>query len=139
MSKETLISALIYIDRMTKVASFQITSFEIHRVLVIACILSIKYNCDEFYDNVYYAHVAGTSLKEFNEIEEEFLCILEYNLFIHEDQYIAFCQRFKEYISEPPSHSNGLFSYESCETQESGSEECSMTDIVQQHSGVENY
>ena len=107
-----LISALIYIDRMIKVASFQITSFEIHRVLATACILSIKYNCDEFYDNVYYAYVAGISLKEFNEIEEEFLCILEYNLFIHEDQYIAFCQHVKEYVSESSTHSNGLFSYE---------------------------
>ena len=44
IEKETLITSLIYINRFCTKTNFQITEYEIHRLLLTAIILSIKYN-----------------------------------------------------------------------------------------------
>ena len=72
MEKNTLILSLIYIDRLCKIACITLTYYNIHRILFISILVSIKYNEDQYYDNKYYAEIAGVKLKELNTLEYNF-------------------------------------------------------------------
>ena len=90
----TLICSLIYIDRICDIAGITLTYYNIHRILFAAVLTSIKYNEDVFYDNNYYAQVAGVRTKELKMIEYNFLELIEFNLFIFEDEYL----KYKNYL-----------------------------------------
>ena len=70
IEKSTLILSLIYIDRLCQLCKLTLTYYNIHRIVFAAILIAIKYNEDNFYDNKYYAEIAGVNLKElkFNRI-----------------------------------------------------------------------
>ena len=82
MEDNTLIIALIFIDRLCNIASITLTQYNIHRILFAAILTAVKYNEDKIYDNVYYAEIAGVPLKELNIMESEFLGLINFNLCI---------------------------------------------------------
>ena len=90
----SLICSLIYVDRICEIAGITLTYYYIHRILFAAVLTSIKYNEDVFYDNNYYAQVAGVRTKELNMIEYTFLELIEFNLFILEEDYF----KYKNYL-----------------------------------------
>jgi hypothetical protein len=47
-------------------------------------------NEDRVYANDYYAQVAGVPLKEFNNIESEFLVLNNFNFFVSEEEYLKY-------------------------------------------------
>lgn len=49
-----------------------------HRYLIIAIVLAIKYQDDDIYKNDYYAKVGGITMQELNDMEKEFLELLDY-------------------------------------------------------------
>lgn len=55
LERSTLISSLIYIDRLCELGKLTLTYYNIHRILFAGILIAIKYNEDEFYDNKYYA------------------------------------------------------------------------------------
>ena len=73
IEKNTLILSLIYIDRFCKLSKLTLTCYNIHRILFTSILISIKYNEDTFYDNKYYAEIAGVQLKELNILEYNFV------------------------------------------------------------------
>ena len=58
--ENTLISALIYIDRIAKIK--KITKLNVYKLLFISILISLKYNEDEIYSNNYYSQIAGVSI-----------------------------------------------------------------------------
>jgi hypothetical protein len=90
----TLICSLIYIDRIFENWGIILTYYNIHRILFAAILSSIKYNEDIFYDNKYYAEVFGVKSKELKLIEYSFMRLLNFNLFILEEQY----SKYENYI-----------------------------------------
>ena len=90
----TLICSLIYVDRICDMGGITLTYYNIHRILFAAVLTSIKYNEDVFYDNNYYAQVAGVRTKELKMIEYNFLELIEFNLFILEEEYL----KYKNYL-----------------------------------------
>ena len=90
----TLICSLIYIDRIFENSGIILTYYNIHRILFAAILSSIKYNEDIFYDNKYYAEVFGVKSKELKLIEYSFMRLLNFNLFILEEQY----SKYENYI-----------------------------------------
>ena len=63
------VTAFIYIDRaIQNEPSFFPTQKNIHRLVLGAVILAIKYNDDIYADNQFYAKVGGISLKEINSL-----------------------------------------------------------------------
>jgi hypothetical protein len=93
IERSTLICTLIYLDRIIK-NFIIITEYDIHRLLLMSLITSIKYNEDVIYDNMDFSKIAGISLKEFNKIETEFLLILNFKLYIKEIEF----QQYKKYL-----------------------------------------
>ena len=81
------ISALIYIDRLNINSNIILSEYNIHRLIFICILASIKFNSDTVYDNKYYAQVAGLSTDELFELETEFYKNIHFDLYITEDEY----------------------------------------------------
>jgi len=87
VEKSTLIISLIYIDRLCNKANITLTYYNIHRILFSAILLSIKYNEDSFYDNKYYAQIAGVKTKELNTLEYNFSKMINCTFYISKEDY----------------------------------------------------
>ena len=89
----TLIIAMIYIDRICKEKVF-LNDFNIHRIMIIAIYIAYSYNEDKTYDNNYLSLVSGMSKNEILTLEEDFLELIEFKLFVNDEVY----HQYKEYI-----------------------------------------
>ena len=89
----TLIIAMIYIDRICKEKVF-LNEFNIHRIMVIAIYMAYIYNEDCVYDNNYLALVSGLNKTDMVTLEEDFLDLIEFNLFVSEDTF----EKYKKYF-----------------------------------------
>ena len=95
MEKSTLIISLILIDRLCQISNLTLTYYNIHRILFTAILVSIKYNEDNYFENKYYAEIAGVKLKELQLLEYSFISLLQFNLFIHNEIY----QKYQLYLN----------------------------------------
>ena len=87
VEKNTLILALIYIDRLCKIGKILLTNYNIYRILFSALILAIKYNEDKYFDNEYYSQIAGIKMEELKNIEYNFLSLCDFNVFVDEETF----------------------------------------------------
>lgn len=92
----TLILGLIYIDKICEKASIILSEFNIHKILFTSIIIAIKYNEDLFYDNNYYAKIAGVTTKELKKLESEFLRLIKFELFVNKNIF----EKYKNYINQ---------------------------------------
>ena len=83
----SLISALIYIDRFCERNNITINKNNIHRLLLVALVVAIKYNEDLHYTNTIFSQVGGIPLDYLNLLESVFLHGIMFSLFIHETIY----------------------------------------------------
>ena len=95
LEKNTLISCLIFIDRFCELSKTTLTYYNIHRILFASIITSIKYNEDSFYDNKYYAQIAGIKIEELNMIEEEFVLMCDFQFYISDDIF----ENYNKYLT----------------------------------------
>jgi len=96
MEKSTLILSLAQIDHFCKKANLVLTYYNIHRILFTAILISIKYNEDKYYDNVFYSRIAGVELKELKEMEYSFLELSNFNVFVGHKEY----EQYQKYLEE---------------------------------------
>ena len=87
MEDSTLTIALIYIERLLNKQNIKLSKYNVHRILLTSISLAIKYNEDEIYANNFYAKVFGISSKELNKLENEFLDLIEFKLFISDETF----------------------------------------------------
>ena len=92
IEKSTLLISLILIDRLCQLSNITLTYHNIHRIIFSAILVSIKYNEDTYYDNKYYAEIAGVKLKELQLLEYSFLSMVHFKLFIQEELYDKYLQ-----------------------------------------------
>jgi len=85
----TLIIAIIYIDRVCKEKIF-LNEYNIHRVMLIAIYIAYTYNEDCTYDNKYLALVSGISKSEMVLLEQDFLELIDFKLFVSEELFIQY-------------------------------------------------
>jgi hypothetical protein len=87
-SDECFVIALVYIDRITKAsANVSVCSLTVHRMMVMAIMIAVKFEDDTYYSNKYYAKVAGLSLKEVNGLEAVMLKMLDWRMAVFPDEY----------------------------------------------------
>ena len=87
IERSTLINSLIYIDRFCNITGIILTHFNIHRLLFVSILLSIKYNEDKFYNNEYYADIAGVKLKELKILEYTYANMIHFLFYIKDETY----------------------------------------------------
>jgi hypothetical protein len=72
-----------------------LTKFNIHRLLFISIIASIKYNEDIIYNNLFYSKIGGITETELIKLETYFLKIIDFELFVRDDLY----QKYYGYLN----------------------------------------
>jgi len=92
----TFILGLIYIDKICETASIVLSEHNIHRILFMSILTAIKYNEDLYYDNEYYAKIAGISTKELKKMELEYLKLIKFELYVNKSKF----DKYKNYINE---------------------------------------
>ena len=95
IENSTLIIALIYIDRICKKKQITLTKYNINRLLFTSIIISIKYNEDIIYNNLFYSKIGGISTDELIKLESVFLKIINFELFVQDDLY----QKYYDYLN----------------------------------------
>ena len=85
IEQNTLILALIYIDRLCTIGKITLTYYNIHKILFGAILIAIKYNEDSFYDNKYYAEIAGVKISELKLMELNFILFCDYQMFVSDE------------------------------------------------------
>ena len=88
--------SLIQIDHICKRAGLILSYYNIHRLLFTAVLISIKYNEDSYYDNKFYAEIAGVKLKELKMLEYSFMELNDFNAFINHKEY----EQYRIYLEE---------------------------------------
>ena len=82
VNESTIILILIYIDRICKMNHFTLTYYNIHKLILSAFVLAIKYNEENYYKMIYYAKLGGVSLSELKYLESEYLILIQYKLYV---------------------------------------------------------
>jgi hypothetical protein len=94
MEKSTLILSMILIDHMCKKSNIVLTIYNIHRILFSSVLISIKYNEDSYYDNTYYAQIAGIKPNELKLLEYKFLELNDFNVYVKDIEY----EQYEKYL-----------------------------------------
>ena len=92
----TLIVALIYIDRLSEISSIILTPYNIHRIVFVAVLLAIKYNEDICFGFDFYSKIAGISIKELKRLEIEFVYLIKFKFYIDKNDF----EKYKLYIDD---------------------------------------
>jgi hypothetical protein len=88
LSNEVCILALIFIDKLIKLASVQVLTINWNPILYAAILLAAKYWEDFYFWNIDYVDcIRAYSLQATNRLESTFLALCEYGLFVPEAKY----------------------------------------------------
>lgn len=96
MNKDLFICALILIDRLCEKSKILLNEYNIHRIVGISCIVSIKLMEDSIYRDTYYTEVAGIDIDEFVVLESEFLEGIGFDLFISTELF----RKYNDFIQK---------------------------------------
>eukprot|EP00826_Nyctotherus_ovalis_P015970 TRINITY_DN1458_c0_g1_i10.p1 TRINITY_DN1458_c0_g1~~TRINITY_DN1458_c0_g1_i10.p1 ORF type:complete len:195 (-),score=39.20 TRINITY_DN1458_c0_g1_i10:28-612(-) len=86
-SDSCFILAYTYIERAVNSPGFILSRQNIHRLLLAAMLLAIKFNDDVYANNKSYALIGGVELDEINILESSMLTLLQYQLFVDQEVY----------------------------------------------------
>jgi len=82
-SNECFVLGLVYINRILRLyPSLRICKLNVHRLVLTSLVLAMKFFDDVHYQNAYYAKVGGIQTKEMNNLEFEFLQLLNWKLHV---------------------------------------------------------
>ena len=84
---------MIYIDRICRGKVF-LNEFNIHRIMLISIYMAYIYNEDCVFNNEYLALVSGLSKVEMMTLQEDFLDLIEFNLFVSDEVF----EQYKKYF-----------------------------------------
>ena len=97
MDISTLILAIIYIDKMCETQEYILSFNNIHRLILAACLISIKFNEDVQITNSYYAKIGCVSVELLNKLEYDFYISLKFNLVVDYFYYQKYFAYFSKY------------------------------------------
>jgi hypothetical protein len=93
VESNTLIHTLALIDKICTKKVF-LSYKNVHKVFLVALIISIKLLEDEIYADSHYAYAGGISIDELAEIESEFLTLIDYRVIVDDDRFIVYYDSF---------------------------------------------
>ncbi|KAL4165370.1 hypothetical protein KRP22_004098 [Phytophthora ramorum] len=89
-SPECFVLALVYMDRLHQMQGFVLTELNVHRVVITSVVLAAKFFDDHYFNNAYYAKVGGVPCPEMNELEVEYLLLINFSLHVSSDTYARY-------------------------------------------------
>ena len=94
MDISTLIMAIIYIDNFCDKHRYILTANNIYRILLSACLLSLKFNEDTTVDYNYYSVIAAVSVEDLKNLEFYMYLKLHFSLLVKYDLYKSYYDYF---------------------------------------------
>ena len=82
----TLLSMYIYAMRLITRNEFVRRYSNVYKLLLGACVLSVKFNEDKKFPFSYYAKIGGMTVSELSEVEFSIYTRLNFELFVNEDE-----------------------------------------------------
>ena len=81
-TSRNMVMSLSYIDilRNEKSSKFQLSRFNVHRLLVTSLMVASKFYEDLYIDNDSWATIAGVNLQELNRLERHFLAYIDFEI-----------------------------------------------------------
>ncbi len=95
----TLIAMLIYIDRLCEINNFIVNSLNVYRIIFSSFVIAIKYNEEKYFDNKFFSKLAGMSLTEMNLLESIYLNLIDYKLYISDEEFFIYCENIHDTIN----------------------------------------
>ncbi|XP_038899829.1 cyclin-P3-1 [Benincasa hispida] len=95
-SPSCFVIANIYVDRFLKCTEIQLTSLNVHRLLITSIMLAAKFIDDSFFNNAYYAKVGGVSTAELNKLEMKFLFSIDFRLQVNIQTFSRYCYKLEK-------------------------------------------
>ena len=92
----TIIIALMYIDRLSDISSVLLTPYNVHRILFVSILLAIKYNEDICFAFDFYAKIAGIPISDLKKMERDFVYLIKFKFYIDKDEF----EIYKLYIDD---------------------------------------
>ncbi|GMF45827.1 unnamed protein product [Phytophthora fragariaefolia] len=89
-SPECFVLALVYMDRLHQMQGFVLTELNVHRVVITSVVLAAKFFDDHYFNNAYYAKVGGVPCPEMNELEVEYLLLINFSLHVTSETYARY-------------------------------------------------
>ena len=96
MDISSLILAVIYIDKMCEKEKYVLSFNNINRLILAACLLSIKFNEDSSFSNVIFARIGGVSVELLNKLEYDFYVLMDFSLYVD----FVYYQKYFVYFSK---------------------------------------
>ena len=85
--KEIIIIILIYLDNICAKNKINLNYYNIHKLIFGSFISAVKFYEDHLYSMKYYAKLGGISLKEALVLENEFMRLIDFKLFVNQKVY----------------------------------------------------
>jgi len=101
-SEECFVLALIYIDRIIRSQDFLVNSYNVHRLVIASVMVAAKFFDDQYFNNPQYGLIGGVSSQEINQLEIEFLFMINFELFVDKKLYTIYDKRLKLVVSKKP-------------------------------------
>ena len=93
---DILVLTMMNIDKILSNNNFMLTYQNINRLFYTCLMVTQKYYGDNSYNNKLYADLVGISCDELLDMEMEYMNLVDYQLFIKEDEF----QKYKRKMSE---------------------------------------
>ena len=96
---EIAVIIFIYIDKICNKHKINLNYYNIHKLILAAFIVAIKFHEDEYYSMNYYAKLGGISNKEAIKLEYEFISLIDFKLFVDQkvyDKYYSYLHSLDE-------------------------------------------
>lgn len=100
-SHECFVLALIYIDRIIqRNPGFVMSSLNVHRLMITSVMVAAKFSDDKYYGNSFYARVGGVPNCELNNLEIEFLFMINFSLHVESDEYEGYRRELQQHAAQ---------------------------------------
>ena len=96
LEPSTLILSTMYLDRLCSKGKFKLNTNNACEIFLICLILAIKFNEEYFENNYYYSKIVGINNRNLNKLEKQALRIINFNLYVYEEQFKSYINQFSE-------------------------------------------
>jgi len=87
VSTSCFVVAMVLIDRVLTTHDLYIGRLSVHRVIAAAVVVAVKFLEDEPFRNSDFAPIAGVTRKELNDLEKDFLKLLNFDAYVCKTDY----------------------------------------------------
>lgn len=96
---DALVLALVYVERIYKLhPNARLCSYTLHRLICTGMLLATKFSEDRPLSNRFWAKVAGISLVELNKLEQKLLELIQFQLYVLPEDFLAAKTRLFESV-----------------------------------------